>query len=391
MRIRMQRILLRLASMVLSAALSVWPILGAGLAEVEKDDPVSEERNAVQNEGTAPESAQDISDSLEEDAESQDWYDRLYEEAMSYVPPKGVVEGTALKVKGQKTLGEVEREVILALESAVSEENEMISDEGKFNILLLGIDARPGEASGRSDTMILCSIDVEQNTVKLVSFMRDLYVSIPEHNPNRLNSAYYWGGSDLLFRTLAKNFGVTVEHYIAVDFSMLSSLIDQIGGLEIYIEDEYFVDRINAVIKQDNKVLGLDVNDGLVQGAGLQTLTGKQAQAYARFRYGARSGGDWARTGRQREVLMKIFEKVAQMSIMEISQLAMQNIDSVETDLSLFNLIQLAPVALQLKDANFEEMRVPGDGLFRNETVNGMAVLLPSSKQIIEELRTFLE
>ena len=325
------------------------------------------------------------------DDEAQDWYDELYAQAVAYVPEPGIVEGDALRAKGQATLGEVEVEVLLALESTELEENDMISSEGRINILLLGVDARPGQYTGRSDAMILCSVDVETGTIKMISFMRDMYVNIPEHNPNRLNTAYYWGGPDLLFRTLEKNFGVTVDYYIAVDFSVLGSLIDQLGGLEINIEDDYFVDRINAVIENDNKVLGINVKDGFVEGPGLQTLTGKQAQAYARFRYGAKSGGDYARTGRQREVLMKIFEKVTQLSVPEMVELAIANIDAVDTNLALVDLVKLAPVALQLSDASFEEMRVPADGFFQAKTVNGMSVLVPDYNRINDEIRAFLE
>lgn len=327
---------------------------------------------------------------MDDDA-AQDWYDELYAQAEAYVPEPGVMEGDALRVKGQNTLGEVEVEVLLALESTQMDENEMISSEGRINILLLGVDARPGQSTGRSDAMILCSVDVESGSIKMISFMRDMYVSIPQHNPNRLNTAYYWGGPDLLFETLADNFGVTVDHYVAVDFSILGSLIDQLGGLEINIEDDYFVDRINAVIENDNMVLGINPKDGFVKEPGLQTLTGKQAQAYARFRYGAKSGGDYARTGRQREVLMKIFDKVTQLSITEMVDLAMANIDSVDTDMTLVDMIKLAPVALQLKNATFEELRVPADGYFQAKTISGMSVLLPEYDRIIEQIREFLK
>ncbi len=326
----------------------------------------------------------------EEDDAAQDWYDELYEKAKAYVPEAGVVVGGALICKGQETLSETEAEIMLALEGVELSENDMISSEGLINIMLLGVDARPTQSNGRSDAMILCSVNTKTGTIKMISFMRDMYVQIPEHNPNRLNTAYYWGGPDLLFRTLEKNFGVTVDHYIAVDFSILGSLIDQIGGLEINVEDEYFVDRINAVIENDNKVLGIDLDDQKLTEPGLIHMTGKQAQAYARFRYGAKSGGDYARTGRQREVLMKIFDKVTQMSLADIIKLGMANIDSVDTDMTLVDLAKLAPVALELKDAQFEELRVPSDGLFQAKTIKGMSVLLPEYKKIIEQIREFL-
>ena len=325
------------------------------------------------------------------DDEAQDWYDQIFAEVAQHVPQPGVVVGGALLVQGQEMLSETEAEVLLTLEEAQLHETDVIDSSGKINILLLGVDARPGQKTGRSDAMILCSVDLETNTIKMISFMRDMYVQIPDHNPNRLNTAYYWGGPELLYRTLKANFGVTADHYVAVDFSVLGSLIDQLGGLEINVEDSYFVDRINAVIENDNEVLGINIHDGKLKEPGLQTLTGKQAQAYARFRYGAKSGGDYARTGRQREVLMKIFEKVTQLSVPEMVELAIANIDAVDTNLALVDLVKLAPVALQLSDASFEEMRVPADGFFQAKTVNGMSVLVPDYNRINDEIRAFLE
>ncbi|MBQ4086523.1 MAG: LCP family protein [Clostridia bacterium] len=325
------------------------------------------------------------------DDEAQDWYDQIFAEVAQHVPQPGVVVDGALLVQGQEMLSETEAEVLLTLEEAQLHETDVIDSSGKINILLLGVDARPGQKTGRSDAMILCSVDLETNTIKMISFMRDMYVQIPDHNPNRLNTAYYWGGPELLYKTLKANFGVTADHYVAVDFSVLGSLIDQLGGLEINVEDSYFVDRINAVIENDNEVLGINIHDGKLKEPGLQTLTGKQAQAYARFRYGAKSGGDYARTGRQREVLMKIFDKVTQLSAAEMASLAMNNIDAVATDLTLIDLVKLAPVALQLKDATFEELRVPADGYFSNKTIKGMAVLLPEYERINKQIREFLK
>ena len=323
------------------------------------------------------------------DNEAQDWYDEMYARMSRYVAPRGTVEGTALRCTGQETLTEVEVEILLALEGAQMDVSDLIPNEGRMNILLLGIDARPGQKTGRSDSMILVSVDLTTNHIRLVSFMRDLYVQIPGFGPNRLNAAYINGGFDMLNAALSTNFGITAEHYVAVDFSMLSSLIDQLGGLEINVQDQYFVDRINAVIAQDNKVLGLDKDDGKLSGPGLQLLTGKQAQAYARFRYGAKSGGDFGRTGRQREVIMKIFEKVQALSVLELAEMAARNIDYVKTDLTLVDLIRLVPTVLGLKNATFSELRVPSDGKFTNQTIYGMAVLVPDIKRIVAELREF--
>ena len=362
--------------------------LGSNAAPLPTAAPAEAEATEEGEEASPADPVDEMDDVSDE--ESQDWYDQVFEMVSSVVPLPGVVENGALRAKGQVILSEEEAAVLMALEDAELGENDMIDSDGKINILLLGVDARPGQKTGRSDAMILCSVDLETNTIKMISFMRDMYVQIPDHNPNRLNTAYYWGGPDLLYRTLEKNFGVKVDHYIAVDFSVLGSLIDQLGGLEIDVGDDYFVDRINAIIENANKVLGINKNDGKLKNGGLQVLTGKQAQAYARFRYGAKSGGDFARTGRQREVLMKIFEKVTQLSVPEMANLAMNNIDAIDTDMTVVDLVKLAPVALQLKDAQFEELRVPSVGYFHNTTIKGMSVILPDYNRVNKQIREFL-
>ena len=257
------------------------------------------------------------------------------------------------------------------------------------HILLLGIDARPGQTTGRSDTMIILTVDTNNQKIKLMSLMRDIIVAIPGRENNRLNAAYYFGGPDLLLQTIENNFGIHIEHYVGVNFSLLADLIDQIGGLTLTVESEYYMDRINAVIKEDNKVLGLNENDGLLTQAGEQLMTGKQAQAYARYRYGT-SDGDFGRTARQREVITKIFHRLTEMSLVELSTLAMTNINNVVTNLTLQDIMLLAPAMLSLKDAEIEELRLPVDGGYKFQTVRGMSVIVPDRTMTMEAIADFL-
>ena len=257
------------------------------------------------------------------------------------------------------------------------------------HILLLGIDARPGQTTGRTDTMIILTVDTDTKTIKLMSLMRDIIVAIPGYDNNRLNAAYVFGGADLLLQTIENNFGIHIEHYVGVNFSMLADLIDQIGGLTLTVESEYYMDRINAVIKEDNKVLGIDTNDGLLTQPGEQLMTGKQAQAYARYRYGT-SDGDFGRTARQREVITKIFYKLADMSIVELAALAAANIDNVVTNLTLQDMMALAPALISLKDASIAELRIPVDNGYSFQTVRGMSVIVPNRTKTMEAIADFL-
>ena len=257
------------------------------------------------------------------------------------------------------------------------------------HLLLIGIDARPGETTGRSDTMMIVTLDPDGNVIKLTSIMRDLYVEIPGRKNNRINATYVFGGPELLMETIELNFGVHIDHYIAVNFSMLGKLIDSIGGLTLTVENEYYMRRINAVIKQDNRVLGIDRNDQLLTEPGEQLMTGKQAQAYARDRYGT-ADGDFGRTVRQREIITKIFEKLNQMTAIELMGLVVDNFDNVYTNLSVSDLASYAPVLISMKDAEIQEMRLPIDGGYQSKTIAGMSVLVPNREKNMQALLEFL-
>ena len=257
------------------------------------------------------------------------------------------------------------------------------------HLLLIGIDARPGENTGRSDTIIIVTLDPDNNVIKLTSIMRDLYVEIPGQKNNRINAAYVFGGAELLMETIEVNFGIHIDNYIAVNFSMLGTLIDSIGGLTLTVEDDYYMERINAVIKMDNKVLGIDIEDGLLTQPGEQLMTGKQAQAYARYRYGT-ADGDFGRTARQREVITQIFEKLSDLTVIELMSLVMDNASNVYTNIPLDDLASYAPVLLSMKDAEIEELRLPVDGGYESQTVSGMSVLVPDREMNARALMEFL-
>ena len=276
----------------------------------------------------------------------------------------------------------------------VDDTNALDKVNGMTQILLIGVDARPGQKTGRSDTMMLLTIDAEHQSLKLTSFMRDLYVEIPGHKNNRLNAAYVFGGPELLIKTLKKNFGVSVNYYAAVNFSLLADLIDQIGGLEIDIESKTQMKYINLVIKEDNVVLkkaypkaGIKTDDNLLTKTGVQLLNGRQAQAYARYRKGS---SDFQRTERQRQVVLKAIEKVKEMSMLDVGKLAMANLDKVTTNLTVADILKLAPAAFQLKDTEVKQLRIPIDKGYTSKTISGMAVLVPNREKNVKALTKFL-
>lgn len=258
----------------------------------------------------------------------------------------------------------------------------------EYNILLAGLDRRPGQKTGRSDSMMLLTIRPKKNEMKIISFMRDLYVDIPGHSANRLNSAYVKGGPKLLIKTLEKNFGVKIDDYVAVDFMLLADVVDQLGGLELTVEQKN-VKAINAVIRDYNRLNGQKERDGLIQKAGRQTLSGKQVQAYARFRYGT-SDGDFGRTARQREVVKKALKKASGLSAARLTKIAAQNLSRVKTSLSLGDLAGMLPILGRVSDMEISQLRIPANGEYSSRRINGMAVLKPDLGKAQRRIQRFL-
>ena len=260
--------------------------------------------------------------------------------------------------------------------------------DGMKNILLLGVDSRTGKIEGRTDTMILLTVDIKGQVIKLTSFLRDLYVEIPGYKNNRLNSAYVFGGWPLLQKTFEKNFGVKPDAYVAVNLSGLAQIIDALGGVYVDV-DAKKIDRINAVIYWYNKqVLNLtNLSHGYITKGGYQKLTGKQAEAWARYRY---SESDYQRSARQRQLISIIFDEVKKMSVKELISFAMKNANLVETNLTITDILSLAPAVLALQDAEIKEFRIPIDNGSTSQKISGMSVLVPDRKKNANALKEFL-
>ena len=260
--------------------------------------------------------------------------------------------------------------------------------DGMKNILLLGVDSRSGKIEGRTDTMILLTVDIKGQVIKLTSFLRDLYVEIPGYKNNRLNSAYVFGGWPLLQKTFEKNFGVKPDAYVAVNLSGLAQIIDALGGVYVDV-DAKKIERINAVIYWYNKqVLNLtNLNHGYLTKGGYQKLTGKQAEAWARYRY---SESDYQRSARQRQLISIIFDEVKKMSVKELAAFAIKNANLIETNLTITDIISLAPAVLALHDAEIKEFRIPIDNGSTSQKISGMSVLVPDRKKNANALKEFL-
>ena len=255
------------------------------------------------------------------------------------------------------------------------------------NILLIGQDTRDPGQRARSDTMILCNINKRTGKIKLVSFMRDLYVSIPGYEDNRINAAYAYGGAELLDKTIEENFGVHIDGNVEVDFDRFISSLSQIGNLDIELnkEEAEFLNSHAAWIK--DAVSNADPSEWDLS-EGVNSMTAEQVLSYARIRFVGNN--DYERTERQRKVLISAFDKISNEDLLSIIRLAKKIIPDLRTDLSVKDILGYVYTAVS-RDMNIDSTsRIPADGYSHGESVRGMSVIVPDLKANREILNDFL-
>ena len=243
---------------------------------------------------------------------------------------------------------------------------------GLVNILLIGQDRREGEGRTRSDTMILCTFDPDRKRLTMTSFLRDLYVQIPGYGSNRLNAAYAYGGMALLEQTMAQNFGVVVDGCVEVDFAQFSGIVDLLGGVEI-------------TLRQDEAEL-INEETGSALSEGTYLLNGDQALAYSRIRK-LDADGDFSRTARQRRVISAMLEAYRGAGLGTMLSLANPVLPMITTNLSSARILTCAlELFPMLSGMEVVSQYVPAEGMYTNQNIDGMAVLVADTEAVRQTL-----
>jgi LCP family protein required for cell wall assembly len=229
-----------------------------------------------------------------------------------------------------------------ASESLVQPTPQPASPRGRLTILLLGVDQRPDAAAvggdpGRTDTMLLVSIDFDTHAIAMVSIPRDGFVAIPGHGNERVNAAYTFGeidqrggGPALAKRTVAELFGVPVDRFALVDIHSMEQIVDTLGGISIdnparLVDTQYPTD--------DYRTITIDIP------AGRQVMDGVTAVEYARTRH---PDSEFGRQARQQQVLLAIRDQALQLQTLpRLPRLVPEILGLVHTDLSPLEIAQL--------------------------------------------------
>ena len=254
------------------------------------------------------------------------------------------------------------------------EPEEFVADvkhETVENFLILGVDSR-GEEKSRTDTMMLMSFNRDTNTIKLVSFMRDIYAEIPNHRSYKLNTAYYLGGVQLLKDTLNNMFDIPIHHYALIDFKNFETLVDIIApnGVEIDVEKDMSA-NIDVSLKK-----------------GLHRLNGKELLGYARFRMDAE--GDFGRVARQQKVIEALKDEIISVSaIKNIPKFVGATQGYVTTDVTNKDQLEIMMKVITAGNLGVEKLTIPQEGTFTYKSYSHAGEVLQidieQNKQILHE------
>jgi LCP family protein required for cell wall assembly len=173
---------------------------------------------------------------------------------------------------------------------------------GPVNVLLLGSDARADDPSigARTDAIVVARIDPIAKKVSMVSIPRDTMVDIPGYGTNKINAAYAYDGASGAIDAVEGLCGIKIDHCVMIDFNGLASLVDSVGGVDVFLEEGI-----------DDPLAG-----DVTVPAGAVHINGAQALALSRSR--AWADGDYTRQLNQRKVIAAIAHRIMELPITDM-------------------------------------------------------------------------
>jgi LCP family protein required for cell wall assembly len=251
--------------------------------------------------------------------------------------------------------------------------------EDRVTVLLLGVDERSQETGPwRTDTMMLLTLDPVSRQAGVLSIPRDLWVPIPGHKDGRINTAHFLGelyhhpggGPGLAVETVEYNFGVPINYYVRVNFQAFVTLVDQIGGIDVYVE------------KTINDPTYPDYNygyDPLYIEAGQHHFDGEMALKYARTRHGS---NDFERARRQQQVMLAMLESLTSKDMLpSLARVAPDLYETIEssvaTDMALDQMLALGNLAREVEEETIRFSVIDQTCTQPWVTPDGAQVLIP--------------
>ena len=248
-------------------------------------------------------------------------------------------------------------------------EEGLLMAKDKSTIMIMGVDEREDDV-GRSDTLMIATVDPKKDQAALLSIPRDTRVKINGHGWDKINAAYAYGGEKLTQRTVEDFLGVNMDHYIIINTHAFQKIIDAIGGIDIDVEKRmYYEDPWD-----DDGGLVIDLRPGK------QHMDGKTAVTYVRFRD---EEGDIGRIKRQQKFMKACMDKITSPAIIpKLPSVIKEVLSSVKTDLSMRQLLEFAGTLKESQKNGLKTDMVPGRPLY----ISGISYWIPD----VEKLRTTL-
>ena len=228
-------------------------------------------------------------------------------------------------------------------------------DKDIKNIAVFGLDSRDDNFEGRSDAIIIVTIDKVHDKIKMTTIARDSYVEIEGTGKDKITHAHWFGGPELAVKTLNQNYNMEITDYVTVNFFGMVEIIDEIGGVELDVDTQE-MRTINNVYAPELNDIGLKCEP--IATTGIQKLSGAQALAYSRNRYS--SGGDVDRGNRQKEVLSAIYNSLTSIDATQFHTLVKIILDNCQTSLTNTEITKLASWAA-LNLPSIENLSLPDE------------------------------
>lgn len=241
----------------------------------------------------------------------------------------------------------------------------LITAHDKATIMIMGVDERSDDV-GRSDTLMLATIDPDLDKAALLSIPRDTRVKIRGHGYDKINAAYAYGGERLTERTVEEFLGVNIDHYVIINTKAFKAVIDAIGGVDINVEKRmYYEDPWD-----DDGGLIIDLRPGM------QHMDGKTAVTYVRYRD---EEGDIGRIRRQQKFMRACMDKVTSPAIIpNLPSVVSEIMNSVRTDLSVRQIMEFAGTLKSAQKNGLETEMVPGRPLY----IDGISYWIPDINKL---------
>lgn len=247
-----------------------------------------------------------------------------------------------------------------------------------FSVLIMGIEDYSSDGKiGRTDTLMVATIDPQNKTANLLSIPRDTRVEISATRElDKINHAYNFG-KDVTIETVENFLGIPIDFYVSVNFEAFKNIIDILGGITVYVPFDFYQNSDDRVAEK------------LYFYEGFMELDGRYALAYARMRK-QDPRGDFGRMERQQEVVKAVIDKaLSPGTLLKVDDLANEVEKNVETNIRISDALKLSKIFAGFDSSKINVLKIEGN----SEIIDDIWYFIPDEESlntVKQELRNHL-